>query len=167
MSMNAFAFLFSEMIQYIQRQSTGIQDMEKKLSQLGYHMGQRTLELVTIREGKAAKRETKILGVLQFIHSTVWKSVFGRSADALEKSNDNNNEYMIIDVNPVISQFISVPKEKSQLNCAALAAGIIEAVLDGSLFHAEVTAHTVETAEYPNRTVFLIKFDQSVMDREE
>lgn len=158
-SYSSFAFLFSEIIQYLQKQATGVQDLEAKLNQLGYHIGQRCLELITLREGKNAKRETKVLGILQFIHSTVWKSVFGRSADGLEKSNDAPNEYMIIDVAPMITQFISVPKEMSQLNCAAYAAGIIEAVLDGSLFTATVTAHTVETEQNPQRTVFLIKFE--------
>ncbi|CAN6633597.1 trafficking protein particle complex subunit 31 [Trichomonascus vanleenenianus] len=166
-STSSFAFLFSEIVQYLQKQSSGIQDLEQRLNRLGYHIGQRALELVTLREGsKNAKRETKILGVLQFINTVVWKTVFGKPADALEKSNDNPNEYMIIDVAPMITQFISVPKEKAQLNCAALAAGVIEAVLDGSLFTASVTAHTVETDEHPQRTVFLVKFDPSVIERE-
>lgn len=154
------------MIQYTQKKATGIQDLEKKLNQLGYHVGQRVLELVALREGvKIAKRETKILGLLQFVHTTVWKTVFGRPADALERSTEAPNEYMIIDNNPLVNQFISVPREMSQLNCAAFVAGIIEAVVDGSLFTADVTAHTVETETYPQRTVFLVKFDESVMDR--
>lgn len=165
-SLSAFAFLFSETIQYMQKQSSGIQDLERRLNLLGYHMGQRILELHTVREGKSAKRETKILGILQFIHTTVWKNLFGRPADALEKSHENANEYMIIDNSPKITQFISVPKSMSQLNCAALAAGIIEAILDGSLFTAKVTAHTVETDEHPLRTVYLIKFDPTVLERE-
>lgn len=154
------------MIQYTQKQASGIQDLEKRLNELGYRIGQRVLELVTLREGsKAAKRETKILGLLQFVHTTVWKTLFGKPADALERSNDATNEYMIIDNAPLVNQFISVPREMSQLNCAAFVAGIIEAVLDGSLFTAQVTAHTVETDEFPQRTVFLVKFDQSVIER--
>jgi hypothetical protein len=150
----------------MQKRSNGIQDFENRLNELGYHIGQRCLELVTFRDGKSAKRETKILGILQFIHTTVWKTLFGKPADALERSNDAPNEYMIIDQAPVITQFISVPKELSQLNCAAFAAGVIEAVLDGSLFTANVTAHTVETDDFPLRTVFLIKFEPFVVERE-
>lgn len=165
-SISSYAFLFSEIIQYLQKKSTGIQDLERRLNDLGYHIGQRVLELITLRDGKNAKREIKILGVLQFIHTTVWKTVYGKPADGLEKSRENANEYMIIDQQPMITQFISVPKDMKQLNCAALSAGIIEAVLDGYLFTANVTAHTVETDEYPMKTVFLIKFDPLVLERE-
>lgn len=73
---------------------------------------------------------------------------------------------MIIDNCPLVSQFISVPKEKSQLSCAAFIAGIIEAILDGFVFTGKVTAHTVQTDEHPLRTVFLIKFDPDVINRE-
>lgn len=73
---------------------------------------------------------------------------------------------MIIDNCPLVSQFISVPKEKSQLSCAAFTAGIIEAVLDGLVFTAKVTAHTVPQDNYPIRTVFLIKFEPDVVERE-
>lgn len=165
-SNSAFAFLFAEMIQYTQRKAKGISDLEAKLNELGYHVGQRALELTTLREGKNARRETKILGILQFVHTQIWRYVFGKPADALERSHDAANEYMIIDQEPLVSKFISVPKDMSQLNCAAFAAGVIEAVLDGSRFTASVTAHTVETDEYPLRTVFLIKFDDAVIERE-
>lgn len=63
-----------------------------RLNQLGYRIGQRTLELLTLRDGKAAKRETKILGVLQFINTSVWRTLFGKTADGLEKSRDSEYE---------------------------------------------------------------------------
>lgn len=165
-SLSSFAFLFSEMIQYFQKKSSGIQDLESRLNLLGYHIGQRLLELTTVRDGKLAKRETKVLGVLQLIHSVVWRQMFGKQADGLEKSRDSEYEFMIIDNLPLISQFISVPKELSQLNCAAFAAGIIEAILDGYQFTAKVSAHTVETDDHPLRTVFLVKFEPEVVNRE-
>lgn len=74
---------------------------------------------------------------------------------------------MLIDNDPAVSSYISVPREMSQLNCAAFVAGIMEAVLDGSLFPCKVTAHSVPTEAWPGKTVFLIKFEQSVLDREE
>lgn len=166
-ALSSFSFLYSEMIQYMQKQASGIQDLEQRLNRLGYHIGLRLSELVTLREGKNAKREIKLLSVLQFVYTTVWKTIFGKPADALEKSHENSNEYMIIDHSPLITHFISIPKDMSQLNCSALSAGIIEAILDGYLFTAKVTAHTVETEEHPNRTVFLIKFDPNVIEREE
>ena len=41
---------------------------------------------------------------------------------------------MIQDNDPVIAQFISVPKELSGLSCAAFTAGVVEAILERSQF---------------------------------
>ncbi|PRT53617.1 Transport protein particle subunit trs31 [Wickerhamiella sorbophila] len=158
-SESVMALVICEAVQYLQKQAKGIADLEDRLNRLGYHMGQRVLELITLREGKSAKRETKVLGILQFIHTMVWRTLFGRPADALERSTEDTNQYMIIDNDPLITRFISVPKDMAQLNCAAFAAGIIEAVLDASLFTAKVTAHTMGTPQTPDKTVYLVQFE--------
>src|SRR5258706_10678238 len=95
---------------------------------------------------------------------------------------------MIIQSPPPLPRHISVPRDMSQLSCSALTAGIVEAVLDGLEFvstpilvrvtsianrrfallkPARVTAHSVPTDQYPQRTTILIKLDKSVMEREE
>lgn len=77
---------------------------------------------------------------------------------------------MISDNEPVVNQYISVPKEMNQLNCAAFVAGVIEGVCDGAGFPARVTAHSVGKGEegelWPGKTVFLIKFKGEVLERE-
>ncbi len=73
---------------------------------------------------------------------------------------------MIIDNLPLMSQFISVPKDFGQLNVGAFTAGIIEGILDSAYFQANVSAHTMEADGFPLRTVFLIKFDHGVLERE-
>jgi trafficking protein particle complex subunit 5 len=80
---------------------------------------------------------------------------------------------MIIDNEPLVNRYVSVPRQMDQLNCAAFVAGIVEGVCDGCGFPARVTAHTVrqpgeeEGREmWPGRTVFLVKFDPDVMERE-
>lgn len=74
---------------------------------------------------------------------------------------------MIIDNEPLVNTFVSVPREMSQLNCAAFVAGIIEGICDGAGFPARVTAHTVAEGElWPGKTVFLVKFEREVVDRE-
>lgn len=128
-----------------------------RLNLHGYTIGQRLLELLLWRDGRSAKRETRILGILQFITTTLYRSIFNKPADGLEKSRDNEDEYMLIDHDPMVSSYISIPKEMSQLNCAAFVAGIIEAVLDGCLFPSRVTAHSVPTEQFPGKTVFLSK----------
>lgn len=101
---------------------------------------------------------------------------------------------MIIDNDPPITRHISIPKDMSQLSCSALTAGIVEAVLDGLGFvrtcfciiflrgfvklqcgfiyleriqPARVTAHSVPTDAYPQRTTILIKLDPAVIERED
>lgn len=54
-------------------------------------MGVRALDLLVWRD-KNSKRETRVLGMLYFIHTTVWKTLFGKQADSLEKSTENEDE---------------------------------------------------------------------------
>jgi trafficking protein particle complex subunit 5 len=99
---------------------------------------------------KAPKREIRFMPALMSIISTqLWKAVFGKPADAIEKSVENADECMcsviapysrvnpvdladmIIDNDPPIERHISVPRDMSQLSCSSFTAGIVEAVLDG------------------------------------
>ena len=123
-----------------------------RLNTLGYRIGTRVLELMAWRNesaSKAPKRETRFLPALMSIHTHVWKAVFGKPADAIEKSVENADECeiglflnkvsmsnssaedMIIDNDPPITRHISVPRDMSQLSCSSFSAGIVEAVLDG------------------------------------
>ena len=134
-------------------------------------------------------RPTRILPLLQFIANPLWRHLFGRPADAVESSATNSREYMISDNEPLVNQYISVPKEMSQLNCAAYVAGIIEGVVCGVLGGqgvglaqqlygpdqlgerdppAVVSAHNAgeEGGMWPAKTVFLIKFSDQVIKRE-
>ncbi|KAK7676975.1 hypothetical protein QCA50_020093 [Cerrena zonata] len=169
-SASAFAFLFSEVVQYTQKRVTGISDLERRLNTLGYRVGTRALELITWRNessSKNPKREIRFLPALMFIHTQVWKATFGKPADAIEKSVENADEYMIIDNDPSITRYVSVPKDMSQLSCSSFTAGIVEAVLDGLGFPARVTAHNTPQEQYPNRTTILIKLEKSVLERED
>ena len=160
-SLSAFSFLFSELVQYCQSRIESIADLESKLEGVGHTIGLRVLELLIHRE-KASRRETRLIGALQFVSSVVWKSLFGKAADSLERSTENADEYMIHEAMPLTNQFVSVPREMGQFNCAAFIAGIVRGVLEGAQFPARVTAHDED-----NRTVILIKFAPEVLDREQ
>lgn len=158
------------MIQYTQRRVDGIADFERKLNTLGYRMGLRLVELYSWRtEGssRAPKRETRFLATLSTIGNAMWKAIFGRAADAIEKSVSMDDEFMIIENDPAIIKYISISRDMSSLSCAALTAGIVEAILDGLGFPARVTAHNDPRDSFPNRTTILIKLDRSVLEREE
>ncbi|KAE8538086.1 hypothetical protein D1P53_006153 [Cryptococcus gattii VGV] len=171
-AMGAWAFMFAEIVAYSQSRVDSVSDLEARLSSLGYDAGQRILPLLLLRNIQASgikepKREHRLIPILQFIHTQVYRYCFGKPADGLERSVEEENEYMITLNQPPLTQFISVPKDMSQLSCEAFTAGIVEGVLDGLQVPARVTAHTVPTDAFPQRTVILIKLDQRVMDREE
>lgn len=162
-SFSAFAYIFSEAVQYSQSKVSGVSELETKLNRLGFHVGSRMLELIVLREGpKLAKRETRIMGILQFVHTQVWRSLFGKPADSMQVSTDEKLQYMIVDHDPMLTRFISVPKDMPGLSCAALVAGMVEGVFTSAGFPAKVTAHNMETDDYPNRNVYVVKFDESV-----
>ncbi|KAI4265063.1 MAG: hypothetical protein L6R38_009675 [Xanthoria sp. 2 TBL-2021] len=167
LSRASFAYLFGEMVSYAQKRVTGIQDLERKLNEQGYPLGLRLLPLLLYREPpRTSVRPNRILPLLQFIHGPFWRHLFGRTADAIEHSSTTNNEYMISDNEPLVNQYISVPKEMNQLNCAAYVAGMIEGVCDGCGLKAVVSAHNGGTEMWPGKTVFLIRFDEGVVERE-
>lgn len=68
-----------------------------RLSEVGYQVGLRMLELHSYRE-KKAKRELEIVGILGFISVTIWKALFGERADSLERSTEHDDECTIFNV---------------------------------------------------------------------
>ncbi|KAF1989910.1 TRAPP I complex [Aulographum hederae CBS 113979] len=181
LSRAAFAYLFVEMIAYAQKRVTGIADLEKRLNNQGYPLGLKLLDLLLLRSTVPSTppttRPTRILPLLQFITTTLWRHLFARPADALERSAANPAEYMVTDNAPLVNEYISVPREISSFNAAAFVSGIVEGVCDGAGFRTEgVSAHWVgegDAAEggkaemWPGKTIFLIKFAPEVLEREE
>jgi len=158
-SLSAYALLFSEMVQYAQTRSSTVNDLQTKLHALGVQVGSRILDVHFVRE-RSYKREVKMINALLMIKSTLWKTLFGKEADKLEHANDDEKTYYIIEKDPIVNSFISVPKDKGSLNCAAFVAGIVEAVLVGCNFPAKVTAH------WHKGTTFMVKFDEQVIKRD-
>lgn len=170
-SLASFAYLFNTLITYHHAKSGSVSEIETRLNRAGYPIGIKMLDLVLYRmPPRTAARPTRMLDLLQFIHGALWRALFNRSADALEQSNTKKNEYMIVDNEPLVNTFISIPKEMSQLNCAAFVAGIIEGVCDAAGFGTEgVTAHWAGEGDemWPGKTIFLLRFKESVLEREE
>lgn len=176
-SVSSLCFLFMQIISLNLKNSKSLLELERKLNNLGYTVGLKYLELSSLRvnfsnnissTGKSnlSKRNIRLLESLQFIVSSIWTSLFDKQADSLEKSSEHENQYMIIDNNPVMTKYIGLPKEYENLNCESFVAGIIEGMLDISYYKCEVSAHTVPRDTFPNRTVYLIKLDDSVLARE-
>ncbi|KAK5449873.1 Trafficking protein particle complex subunit 31 [Exophiala xenobiotica] len=180
LSRASFAYLFMEMVSYAHRRVKGIQDFEKRLNEQGYPLGLKLLDLLLYRSTPAgssssssststsgvANRPLRLLPLLTLLTTKLYPLLFSRPADSLEQSTTNPGEYMIIDNTPLTNQYISVPKEMNQLSVAAYIAGIIEGVCDGAGFECKASAHNTGTDVWPSRTVFLIKFEESVLERE-
>ncbi|XP_052481908.1 uncharacterized protein LOC105783962 isoform X2 [Gossypium raimondii] len=145
-SLSAFAFLFSELVQYNQTQVDNISELETRLEDAGYAVGARVLELLCQRD-KGNRRETRLLGILSFVHSTVWKVLFGKVADSLEKGTEHEDEYMISEKELLVNRFISIPKDMGTFHCGAFVAGIVK-------------------GQQRPRTTILIKFAEEVLRRE-
>ena len=175
LSRASFAYLFMEMVRYAQDNVKGIQDLEKRLNEQGYPLGMKLLDMLMYRASPAgsatssttpASRPLRLLPLLTLLSTKLYPLLFSRPADGLEQSTTDPAEYMIIDNTPLTNHYISVPKEMSQLSVAAYIAGIIEGVCDGAGFACKASAHNTGTDVWPNRTVFLIKFEESVLERE-
>jgi Transport protein particle (TRAPP) component len=81
------------------------------LNTLGYRIGMRVFELMIWRtesSSKAPKREIRFLPALMLIHTQVWKAVFGKPADAIEKSVENADE-CTSDMGAMFPQVSNVP----------------------------------------------------------
>ena len=158
-NISSYALLFSEIVQYCQSRVFTVTELQEKLAGFGEQIGLKLIDTLTIRE-RGFSRDKKLLNVLMFIRSNLWKNLFGREADKLEHANDDLATYYIIEKESLVNRFISVPKDKGQLNCAAFTAGILEGILRGCGFPAAVTVH------WHKGTTFLIKFEDSVIERE-
>jgi len=162
-SLSAYTHLFCEFVQYTQTKVTNIAKFEERLSDVGYQVGVRILELQSFRE-KKAKRELEIVGILGFISVNVWRALFGERADSLERSTEHEDEYMIrINGDVLVNKYVSIPPDLREggLNTAAFVAGMVNGVLDAAGFPAKVSAHFVKP-----KTVILIKFEPEVIGRE-
>nr|CAO98833.1 subunit of the transport protein particle (TRAPP) complex [Nakaseomyces delphensis] len=111
---------------------------------------------------KMRRRDLKILDVLQFIHGSLWSYMFGHVSNDLVKSSERENEYMIVDNKPILTQFIS----GESVSCDYFVCGIIHGYLDGAGFPSKVTPHSMPQDGYDSRLVYLIQFDRQVLERE-
>ena len=164
---SSWCYLFSELVAYSQARVQKIADLERKLEEAGHGIGVRMLELFSHRD-RAWRRETRLVQMLQFVSSVCWKNLYGKAADALEKSTGNDDEYLIHELDPLPNRFISVPRDLGTLNCAAFNAGLISGILDAAGLTAKVTAHNVAIDGEPGeeKTVYLIKFEAEVKARD-
>lgn len=160
----AYALLFSEIVRYSYRNVAQISDLEAKLSKLGYDVGWRMLELVASREKGEIKRELRIVNALRHVTGPCWTAIFGKPADALERSSSGPKAYLIREKDPLPCRYASIPADLGQLNLAYFNAGIVRGLLVGQGYTCTVSAHA--DPANPSTVVYLVEFDDQVLERE-
>lgn len=66
-ALSAFAFLFSELVQYQTIKIRSVNDLEWELEEIGRSVGTRVVELLSYRDRKT-KRELSVIGILQVLY---------------------------------------------------------------------------------------------------
>ena len=79
-----------------------------RLETLGYSIGQKLIEMISCRD-RATKRETRLVGMLQYVSNVLWKHLFGKAADNLERSMENEDECRFHRLTLSLSRCISPP----------------------------------------------------------
>jgi len=134
-SESAFLFLFSEVVQYCQTHSQTPEEFKDRLSGMGRSMGIRYAELLAFRNARV-QRFTDLTDALKYVSSTVWKSLFGKDADGLEKVTASQATYYIADDSLLVNKYVA---KEASATCAAYVAGIVQGVLDAGAFKVKVT----------------------------
>lgn len=161
---SVFSLLFAEAVRHSYQKAQDIGEIEAKLAALGYEVGWRTLELVASRDKE--KREVRIIDSLRHVTSTCWVSLFGKQADALEKSSERPDTFLISEREPLPSRYASIPSDLGSLTLAAFNAGIIQGLESAQGFDCQVTAHATQDKSGAPKVVYVVRFDSSVMERE-
>ena len=133
-----FILLMNEAFSYLQTNVKGISQLEEKLKDLGKLTGRKYHELFSLRERlskrQAISAQNAYIDALSFLSGQLWRSLFGKSADSLEKNVESSSEFMIWEDQPVYAKFLSVPKDFGDFSTASFTAGIIESVLENLSF---------------------------------
>lgn len=90
-NMDAYLVLFSELVSYCRDRVESVSALQEKLAELGYRIGRRALELISARE-KIARREIRLLSILNFTALPLWTFLYGKQADSLKKVRDSERE---------------------------------------------------------------------------
>ncbi|QLG72857.1 hypothetical protein HG535_0D05660 [Zygotorulaspora mrakii] len=126
-----------------------------------YYNQENSAESLTTLISSMRSRDLTILDILQFIHGTVWSYLFGHVSDDLVKSSERENEYMIVDNLPLLTQFIP-----NGVSCDFFVCGIIQGFLNNAEFPCSVTPHLMPLKGFDQRVIYLIQFDKHVLERE-
>uniref|UniRef100_A0A0N4ZSW8 Trafficking protein particle complex subunit 5 n=1 Tax=Parastrongyloides trichosuri TaxID=131310 RepID=A0A0N4ZSW8_PARTI len=158
-STTPYVFLFGEIVKYAQHKAKNTNEFQEILSNFGRFVGRKSHDSIYLKE-KGYKRDNKFHNVLLFIKGPMWKNLWGKEVDKVEKSNEDPCKYFFFEKEPVINTYISQRKDKTDINCATFNAGIIEAILTELGYACKVSAH------WHNGTTYMIVFEEDYPSKE-
>lgn len=133
---------------------------------LGVSVGERCLPLFHLRE-RPFRRETSATSCLQFVASSVWRQLFGHSAEI--QATDRQTEFYLVDRQMILNRFVSVSpetaKEGTMVNVSSFAAGIVEGMMrlagfSKSTVEAVFTySGTLQVIDEPWNVTFVVSLD--------
>ena len=170
----AFALLFAELVSYHQARVSAASELEARLEGAGRGVGARLLEALAQRD-RPQRRDLSAVAALQFVSGACWAALFGRAADALERSTDASHgglAFMIRDADPLAGHYVSMPRELARINVAAFQAGGVRGLLEALGLPCDSVQAVAVPAPAPlvnprDGVVFLIRFGAEVIAREQ
>lgn len=100
-------------------------------------------------------KHLSFITLLQFIQDTVWKYMFGKKADDIQKINEDDSSYAIIDNEPLIASLV-LPAKFNEFIC-----GIIKGVVESANYKCEsVNTQILEDKKYSNKSAYIIKLQK-------
>lgn len=100
-------------------------------------------------------KHLSFITLLQFIQDTIWKYMFGKKADDIQKINEDDSSYAIIDNDPLIASLV-LPAKVNEFIC-----GIIKGVVESANYKCEsVNTQILEDKTYNNKSAYIIKLQK-------
>lgn len=100
-------------------------------------------------------KHLSFITLLQFIQDIVWKYMFGKKADDIQKINEDDSSYAIIDNEPLIASLV-LPAKVNEFIC-----GIIKGVVESANYKCEsVNTQILEDKKYSNKSAYIIKLQK-------
>eukprot|EP00892_Ulva_mutabilis_P006782 jgi/Ulvmu1/4476/UM002_0201.1 len=173
-SLSSMAYLLSELVQYTVARSASHEEVISRLMNAGFEVGRRAVEIVSNRRDRTHMhmRPVTVLEVVRQVSSLLWPYLFGKQPDSLQRDDENEGTFYLIENTPKFTKYMSEPIRAQQVSSPLdtpgyFVAGIVKGYLVSSGFPADVdAAWKIQKVEPYRRSVVIIKFTKAALARE-
>lgn len=184
---SSFSFLFSEICTRAYSFPVKVRNMdevERRLTKLGTHVGSRMVLLFSIQEGigdnsslsrrnnAPGSRPFTVEGALRFLTVHLWQHWFGKPADDLQRES-SSDRFFLVDSFPMVLEFVDPSPDYMdtdggwwKVNYGSFVGGMAKGALMAMGFDCEVLTYHQPEPGKPHQSLFVISFSKQVWDRE-